>query len=68
MSLEDIKKQISILVGGIVLVGPGKPLNTNKFFVIGVNNLGGNEGSTGPKSINPKTKKVWGVKLSDHNC
>jgi homoserine O-acetyltransferase len=42
------------------LVGPGKPLNTNKFFVIGVNNLGGNEGSTGPKSINPKTKKVWG--------
>ena len=42
------------------LVGPGKPLNTNKFFVIGVNNLGGNEGSTGPKSINPKTKKIWG--------
>ena len=42
------------------LVGPGKPLNTNKFFVIGVNNFGGNEGSTGPKSINPKTKKVWG--------
>ena len=42
------------------LVGPGKPLNTNNFFVIGINNLGGNEGSTGPKSINPKTKKVWG--------
>ena len=42
------------------LVGPSKPLNTNKFFVIGINNLGGNEGSTGPKSINPKTKKVWG--------
>ena len=42
------------------LVGPGKPLNTNKFFVIGINNLGGNEGSTGPKSVNPKTKKVWG--------
>ena len=42
------------------LVGPGKPLDTNKFFVIGINNLGGNEGSTGPKSINPKTKKVWG--------
>jgi homoserine O-acetyltransferase/O-succinyltransferase len=42
------------------LVGPGKPLNTNKFFVIGINNLGGNEGSTGPKSINSKTKKVWG--------
>ena len=42
------------------LVGPGKPLNTNKFFVIGINNLGGNEGSTGPKSINSKTKKIWG--------
>ena len=42
------------------MVGPGKPLNTNKFFVIGINNLGGNEGSTGPKSINTKTKKIWG--------
>ena len=44
-------------------VGPGKPLNTNKFFVIGINNLGGNEGSTGPKSLNPKTKKIWGSKF-----
>ena len=43
------------------LVGPNKPLDTNKFFVIGINNLGGNEGSTGPKSINPKTKKIWGA-------
>ena len=42
------------------LVGPGKPLDTNKFFVIGVNNLGGSDGSTGPKSMNPMTKKVWG--------
>ena len=42
------------------LVGPGKPLDTNKFFVIGVNNLGGSDGSSGPKSINPKTKKIWG--------
>ncbi|MDC0423311.1 homoserine O-acetyltransferase [Methylophilaceae bacterium] len=42
------------------LIGPNKPLDTNKFFVIGVNNLGGSHGSTGPKSINAKTKKPWG--------
>jgi len=38
------------------LIGPNKPLDTNKFFVIGVNNLGGSHGSTGPKSINLKQK------------
>ena len=43
------------------LVGPGKPLDTNKFFVIGVNNLGGCFGSTGPKSLNPETGKPWGA-------
>jgi len=42
------------------LVGPGKPLDTNRFFVIGVNNLGGCHGSTGPSSINPVTGKQWG--------
>ena len=42
------------------LVGPGKPLDTNKFFVIGVNNLGGCHGSTGPVSLNPNTGKPWG--------
>ena len=45
------------------LIGPNKPLDTNKFFVIGVNNLGGGHGSTGPKSINPKTKNPWGSKF-----
>ena len=35
------------------MIGPGKPLDTNNFFVIGVNNLGGCFGSTGPKHINP---------------
>ena len=39
------------------LVGPGKPLDTNRFFVVGVNNLGGCYGSTGPISINPVTGK-----------
>lgn len=42
------------------LVGPNKPLDTNKFFVIGVNNLGGCHGSTGSSSINPATQKPWG--------
>mgnify|MGYP000022323181 CR=1 FL=1 len=42
------------------LIGPGKPLDTNLFFVIGVNNLGGCHGSTGPSSINPVTTEPWG--------
>jgi homoserine O-acetyltransferase len=42
------------------MIGPGKPLDTNRFFVIGVNNLGGCNGSTGPKTINPATGKPWG--------
>ena len=42
------------------MIGPGKPLDTNRFFVIGVNNLGGCHGSTGPSSINPATGKRWG--------
>jgi homoserine O-acetyltransferase len=43
------------------MVGPGKPLDTNKFFVIGVNNLGSCFGSTGPASINPATGEPWGA-------
>lgn len=41
------------------LIGPGKPLDTNKFFVIGLNNLGGCHGSSGPLSTNPATDKTW---------
>jgi len=42
------------------MIGPGKPLDTNRFFVIGVNNLGGCFGSTGPASIDPRTGRPYG--------
>lgn len=41
-------------------IGPGKPIDTNRFFVVCLNNLGGCHGSTGPSSINPATGKPWG--------
>ena len=41
------------------MVGPGKPVNTDKFFVIGVNNLGSCFGSTGPLSVNPDTGRAY---------
>ncbi len=43
------------------LVGPGKPLDTRRFFVIGSNYLGSCFGSTGPASIHPQTGKPWGA-------
>ncbi|HWW06559.1 homoserine O-succinyltransferase MetX [Collimonas sp.] len=43
------------------MVGPGKALDTNKFFVIGVNNLGSCFGSTGPMHINAATGKPYGA-------
>ena len=49
--------------GGILLVGPGKIIDTNIFFVICTNVLGGCMGTTGPSSINPKTKKPFGLKF-----
>lgn len=45
------------------LIGPGRPLDTRKFFVIGLNNVGGCHGSTGPKSINRSTGKPWGAEF-----
>lgn len=41
-------------------IGPGKPIDTNRFFVVSLNNLGGCHGSTGPGSINPETQQPWG--------
>lgn len=43
------------------MVGPGKPLDTDRYFVIGINNIGSCFGSTGPASINPATGKPWGA-------
>jgi homoserine O-acetyltransferase len=43
------------------MIGPGKPVDTDRFFVIGVNNLGGCHGSTGPSSLDPKTGKPYGA-------
>ena len=43
------------------MIGPGKPLDTDKFFVIGVNNLGSCFGSTGPMHVNPDTGRVYGA-------
>lgn len=45
------------------MIGPGKPLDTNRFFVIGVNNLGSCFGSTGPMSIDPATGRPYGAKF-----
>ncbi len=41
-------------------IGPGKPIDTNHFFVVSANNLGGCKGSTGPMSINPAKNKPYG--------
>ena len=43
------------------MIGPGKPLDTDRFFVIGVNNLGSCFGSTGPMDVNPATGRVYGA-------
>jgi len=43
------------------MVGPGKSVDTNRFYVIGVNNIGGCHGTTGPTSINPATGKPYGA-------
>jgi len=43
------------------LVGPGKPLDTRRFFVVGSNYIGSCFGSTGPASLNPATGRPWGA-------
>jgi homoserine O-acetyltransferase len=43
------------------MIGPGKPVDTNRFFIIGVNNLGSCFGSTGPMDLNPDTGRIYGA-------
>ena len=43
------------------MIGPGKPVDTDRFFVIGVNNLGSCFGSTGPMQVNPDTNEIYGA-------
>jgi homoserine O-acetyltransferase len=42
-------------------IGPGKAIDTNEFFVVSLNNIGGCNGSTGPLTINEETGKPWGA-------
>ncbi|MFT5033779.1 MAG: homoserine O-acetyltransferase [Bacteroidia bacterium] len=49
-------------------IGPGKPIDTNHFFVLSINNIGGCHGSTGPVSINPVTGKPWGPDFPSLRC
>jgi len=46
-----------------IMIGPGKPIDTDRYFVISVNILGGCLGSTGPASTNPATGKPWGLEF-----
>ena len=50
------------------MIGPGKPLDTDRFFVIGVNNPGSCFGSTGPMSVNPATGKPYGSSFPVLTC
>ncbi len=42
-------------------IGPGKPLDTNRYYIISSNVIGGCKGSTGPASINPSTNQPYGI-------
>ena len=43
-----------------LIIGPGKPIDTRRFYVVSLNNLGGCDGSTGPSAHNPATGRPWG--------
>jgi homoserine O-acetyltransferase len=43
------------------MIGPGKAFDTNRYFVVATNLIGGCRGSTGPSSLNPATRKPYGL-------
>src|SRR5437870_2040456 len=45
------------------MIGPGKPIDTERYFIICPNVIGACMGTTGPASINPKTGKPWGLEF-----
>lgn len=49
-------------------IGPGKAIDTNHFFVVSLNNIGGCHGATGPTSTNPKSGKQWGADFPTLRC
>ncbi len=49
-------------------IGPNKAIDTNRFFVVGVNNIGSCRGSTGPASINPDTQQAYGPDFPMVTC
>jgi homoserine O-acetyltransferase len=46
-----------------IMIGPGKPIDTNRFFVVCTNNLGGCKGTTGPSSVDPRTGRPYGSRF-----
>ena len=49
-------------------IGPGKPIDSDQFYIVRLNNIGGCHGSTGPTSVNPETGKPWGPDFPPLRC
>ena len=52
---------------GVTAVGPGKAIDTNKYFIICANVIGGCMGSLGPSDINTETNQLYGLDFPNNN-